>query len=731
MTTAQATVEAAAAKVLIVGNPNSGKSTLFNALSGGSAHVANYPGVTIDRSTARLTVGHRDVELIDVPGTYSLSAQSPEEQIAVDSVFSRNEDVAAVVCVVDATTLTRGLYLALQIIEAGVPTIIALNMMDVVARSGVRIIEEELARRLGAPVVPVVASKRKGLEDLRTQLERTLVLAEHPRPATVPYGPAIETDIESIMPEVHKWVGDHAEAEVRGRALWCLLSLGDDELQGIPAELRSRVGARIALAEEQGRDLDHEIIGARYAFLDELVRACTEEPEEEAPNWSERIDAVLTHPVYGLLIFAIVMALIFEALFSWAEPLIGGIETLIATMQGWVTAALGPGPLQDLMVHGVIAGVGNVLVFVPQILMLFLFIAFLEDSGYLARVAFVIDRVMSGVGLHGRAFVPLLSGFACAIPAVMATRTIESRRDRLITMLALPLMSCSARLPVYLLVIATVFVGTTKVFGVFNAGAVALFVMYVLSVVFTLGAAAVLRRTVLRGPRPVFVLELPAYRWPIALNMWLSAWRRLKSFLIDAGTIILALTIVLWALLSYPQNAQVSERHAQERETASEMLAGEELDQALASIDAAEAAAQLRESFAGKTGQLIEPAIRPLGFDWRLGVGIIGAFAAREVFVSTLGIVFGIGETDEESTPLRQALQDAKHGDGTPLMTPLTGASLMVFFLLACQCMSTIAVVRRESGSWKWPLLMFAYMSTLAYLASFAVYQGGRLLGFM
>jgi ferrous iron transport protein B len=394
-----------------------------------------------------------------------------------------------------------------------------------------------------------------------------------------------------------------------------------------------------------------------------------------------------------------------------------------------VRAALPEGPLAGLLADGVVAGVGNVVVFVPQIALLFLFIGVLEDSGYLARVAFVIDRVMASVGLHGKAFVPLLSGFACAIPAVMSTRTIESRRDRLVTMLALPLMSCSARLPVYVLVIATVFAGRERLLGVVSPGAAVLFAMYALSVVATLGAAAVLRRTALRGPRPVLVMELPPYRWPLARNLLLNTWQRVRSFLVDAGTIILALTIVLWALLSFPRSEEVAARHEAERTAAARSLEGEALAARLTEIDAREAGEQLEASVAGRVGKAIEPALEPLGFDWRIGIGILGAFAAREVFVSTLGIVFGIGEVDEESEPLREALREARRPDGSPLMTPLSGVALMVFFVLAAQCMSTLAVVRRESGSWKWPLFMLAYMSLLAYLAALLVYQGGLALG--
>jgi len=380
-------------------------------------------------------------------------------------------------------------------------------------------------------------------------------------------------------------------------------------------------------------------------------------------------------------------------------------------------------------VDGVIAGVGNVVVFVPQIALLFLFIGVLEDLGYLARAAFVIDRVMRAVGLHGRAFVPMLSGFSCAVPAVMATRTLESRTDRLLTMMVLPLTSCSARLPVYILVTATVFAPGTRV-GWLSAGAVALFAMYALSVVAALVAAAVLRRTVLKGPVPTLVLELPPYRLPSLAVLLRGVLQRVKVFLVDAGTVILALTIILWALLSYPKDPAVTaEADASRTAVEAQALSGDEREARLADIGSRENGAQLRYSVAGRLGHLIEPAIAPLGFDWRIGVGILGAFAAREVFVGTLGVVFDIGDADETNEPLRETLRAATWPDGAALFTPLAGVSLMVFFVLACQCMSTVAVVKRESGGWRWPLFMVAYMTLLAYGASLFVYQTGRLLG--
>ncbi|MGB8222637.1 MAG: ferrous iron transport protein B [Polyangiales bacterium] len=713
-------------QVLVTGNPNCGKSTLFNALSGGSAHVGNYPGVTVERTSAQVRIGARDIELVDLPGMYSLTASSPEEQLAVNALIEGN--TRAVICVVDATTLHRGLYLALQLVESGVSVVVALNMMDSAEQSGLQIDTERLAELLGAPVVPVVATKRRGLDMLRAALDEALERASGaPKPEIV-YASALEADVATLIPVVQRWRPQSNSNQLRVFALWCLLSLGDDGLRDVPQAVRQAVRDIHKAAGAQGRNLDLEIIAPRYAWIDNAVSQTCSAHDLES-SWSERIDRVLTHPVAGLLVFSTVMLGIFEALFAGAEPLIAGIEQFTGFVQEQAAALLPSGVLRDLFVDGIIAGVGNVIVFAPQILMLFLFIGFLEDSGYLARVAFVIDRVMKGVGLHGKAFVPLLSGFACAVPAVMATRTIERRRDRLVTMLALPLMSCSARLPIYILVVGTVFAGRSL--GWLSAGAVALFAMYTLSVLATLTAAAVIRRTVLPGPAPTFVLEMPPYRWPSAPILWINAWRRLRVFLVDAGTIILAMTILLWALLSFPKSTDVAERYAVERARVEQQdLSSTQRTDALRSLDAREAGEQLANSFAGRFGHAIEPALRPIGFDWQIGVGIVGAFAAREVFISTLGVVFGIGEADEETKPLRQALRDARHADGAPVMTPLSGVSLMVFFLLACQCMSTIAVVKRESGSWKWPLFLFTYMTVLAYAASFVVYQGGQFLGF-
>jgi len=714
--------------VYLVGNPNAGKTTLFNRLAGTRARTGNYPGVTVERRASKWSIGKRDVELVDLPGTYSLSASSPEEQIAVNALL--RDRPAVVVVVLDTTSLQRGLYLALQVCESGLPTVVALNMMDEARAAGLSVDYARLGALLGATVVPLVASKDEGIDALTEAIVASL---DGRAPNTAPrvaLDDATEADVAAVAVVAADTLDVDAN-KARAWAAWALLSVEDrDELGDVPASLRDAARARQLAARAAGRDLDLALVGARYAFLDRAVDAAVSQAPVLARSRTDRLDAVLVHPVLGLLVFATVMYLVFEGLFRGSEPAMQLIEGGVSATQELVLNMLGPGPLRDLLVDGVIAGVGNVVVFVPQIGLLFFLLGLLEDSGYLARVAFVIDRLMKVVGLHGKTFVPLLSGFACAIPAVMATRTISSRKDRLVTMLALPFMSCSARLPIYALVIATVFAGERPIAGVFSVGAVVLFSMYVLSVVATLGVAAVLRRTVLRGPRPTFVLELPPYRLPLMRNLLRSTWDRVRAFLVDAGTIILAMTIVLWAVLSFPKSATVEAEHERERTAAHAQLRDAALESRLAAIDDDEAATQLEHSAAGRLGKLVEPAIAPLGMDWRIGIGVIGSFAAREVFVSTLGIVFGIGASaDEKSSSLRERLRDARRGDGSRLMTPLSGVALMVFFVLACQCMSTLAVVRRESGSWKWPLLMLTYMSVLAYVVTLGVYQVGSALG--
>lgn len=691
--------------VVVVGNPNVGKTTLFNRLTGQNARVGNYPGVTVERRSGTLT-GER-VEMVDVPGAYSLAARSGEEQIALASVLGLGEERAPdlVVVVIDAGQLVRNLYLVLQLAELGLPLVLALNMIDETAENPPD--PRAVGEVFGVPCVATNARAGSGLDELHRAIVHALERPPVPR-IEVRYPPELRSAIDRVAETLPKeWRGS-VERD-RALALWALTSIADDdELEGIPDSLR-----KLCLELQTGHDIDLDVIGARYAFLDARTPDLYERHVLHPPKkkTSERIDKVLLHPFFGFVIFVSLMLVVFQALFSWADPLISGIEAMFGWTEDLVKATFAPSIVRDLVTEGVLGGVGNVLVFLPQILLLFLFIGILEDSGYMSRVAYLMDRVMRLLGLHGRAFVPMLSGFACAVPAIMATRTMERRRDRLLTMLVIPLMTCSARLPVYTLLIAALFPPSTF-FGFLPVQGLLMVAMYLFSVLIALIAAAVLGRTVVRGKSVPLILELPPYRLPDLFIVLRMMRDRAGMFLREAGSVILVCTIVLWALLSFPRSPEPSIDAGGKPESAEVVRAH-----------------ALERSYAGRMGKALEPVFAPLGFDWKIDVGIIGAFAAREVFVSTLGIVYAAGDSDEDTSSLRDRIRGETR-NGRPAYTPLTGLSLMVFFALAGQCMSTLAVIWRESRSWRWAVFTFAYMTALAYAASFLVYQVGRLLGF-
>ncbi|NOT31772.1 MAG: ferrous iron transport protein B, partial [Planctomycetes bacterium] len=545
-------------RVAIAGNPNTGKTTLFNQLTGARGKVGNYPGVTVERHVAPLELeGHGEVLLMDVPGTYSLSARSREEQLAIQAVAGLHplERPDLVVCVVDATQLVRNLYLVLQLIELRLPVVVALNVIDRLEATGQTLDARALEEQLGVPCVPVVASKGQGLAELKRAIARGLADPARCRPGWrwVPDDPHLLSDIRAVEKELPpEWSGGDPD-RARALALWALLSLDEsDELFAIPPDLRAVVERKRKLAEASKRQLDEEIIRGRYDWLDARAKSFLRESAVRTSP-TDRIDRVLLHPALGFAIFLALMTVVFQALFAGADPVIGWIEGFFAWLGGAVGSALPAGLFADLVANGLVAGVGSVLVFLPQILLLFLFIGILEDTGYMARVAFLMDRVMKALGLHGRAFVPMLSGYACAVPAILATRTMERQRDRLLTMLVVPLMTCSARLPVYgLLIAAMVPVGSSSPFsqGLMLAG------MYLFSTLIALVAAAVLGRTVLKGPRVPFLLEMPPYRmphWPSVVRMM---WEKSSVFVKEAGTVILACTIAMWGLLSFPRHVE-------------------------------------------------------------------------------------------------------------------------------------------------------------------------------
>ncbi|NLE85544.1 MAG: ferrous iron transport protein B [Myxococcales bacterium] len=724
--------------IALVGNPNVGKTSLFNHLSGQSARVGNYPGITVERRTGvvhlpSVTPGGspEQRQLVDVPGTYSLSARSQEERIAIDEVLGLNgaPPPALTVVVIDAGQLLRNLYLVVQLLELRVPCVLALNMVDEAPHAPPH--PEALTRILGVPCVLTNGRTGEGIDELRAAIARACAQPPQPR-VHVTYPPELIRAADRVADALpSSWRGS-VERD-RALALWALSSLDeDDELEGIPDELR----ARVLDIHATGLDADLATVTARYAYLDghqsDFFRPTTAEQGGPA-RVSEKVDRVLLHPVYGFAAFLGIMLLLFQSLFTWSDPAIGWIEDGVAALQEVAGSVLPEGLLRDLLTEGVLGGVGNVIVFLPQILLLFFFIGLLEDSGYMARVAYLMDRIMRSLGLHGRAFVPMLSGFACAVPAILATRTMERQRDRLLTMMVVPLMACSARLPVYTLVIAALF-PPESLFGVPLQGLL-MVAMYLFSVVIALLATAVLGRTVIRGRRVPLILELPPYRLPRLASTVRMMTERAGQFLREAGTVILVCTIALWGLLTFPREDVAPEGEA----VVATAVVTENAETSLGSdalVTAAEAAprdrdSRLAQSYGGQLGKALEPVVAPLGFDWKIATGIIGAFAAREVFISTLALVYGMGDVDDEALPLRERMREERRADGSHTYTPLVGLSLMVFFALACQCMSTLAVVRRETRSWRWPAFMFAYMTALAYAASFIVYQGGRLLGFV
>lgn len=627
------TDSAAPSTIALIGNPNAGKTTLFNALTGANQKVGNYSGVTVELESGAFFTPHgKKLRVLDLPGCYSLRASSRDEKIAVDALNGELPGYSKpdlVVCVVDASNLERHLQLALQVIEQQIPTVIALNMVDMAEKSGLRLDPAKLSEELGVPVVPLQASAGKGIIELKQALRFPFPAAPHPA-----------------------WLHGAADPE-----------------------------------------------NARRDFIRNLCDLAARRPDAHQLTLSDKLDAVLLHPVWGWAVFLTTMFAVFWAIFSFAEIPMGWIESGQGAIAGWVEHMIPAGDLRSLLVDGVIGGVGGVVVFLPQIVLLFFFIGLLESSGYMARAAFLMDGVMARAGLSGKAFLPLFSSYACAIPGVMATRTIDSAKERLVTMFVAPWMSCSARLPVYFLIVPLLLhenEGSWKqaliLFGIYSLGTLTAFVV-----------ARLLRKKL--GPDSSanhFLLELPPYRSPQWRYIFRHVFERGWAFVAKAGTIILGLSILLWALGTYPKSADES-------------------------VD------PLSHSAMGRIGAVIEPVVKPLGFDGRIGTAILTSFAAREVFNSSLAVIFRVEESeDEEETrnKTRDRISAATWPDGAPLFTPLSLVSILVFFIYALQCLPTSAVVARESGSWKWALGQFAFMTGFAYAASLLVYQGGKLLGF-
>ncbi|MBW1946930.1 MAG: ferrous iron transport protein B [Deltaproteobacteria bacterium] len=703
--------------VVLAGNPNSGKTTIFNNLTGARQHVGNYPGVTVECKQGYHCHNGVEMKIVDLPGTYSLTAYSEDEVVARNFLIEEKPHV--VVHIVDSSNLERNLYLSVQLMELGVPRVLAFNMRDMAKSRGYVFDLEKLSSFFGAPIVETVGHRQRGMKELLDAIVSVGTGKRPLSPSPISYGKSIDEELEKIRAVVEK------QGILNGKydAGWIALKLLEDDRNvwekiNYPG-LKDRV-AQSALRIEKllGESPEIAIASARYGFISGACQEAVQSTVEARHTTSDKIDAVLTNRVLGLPIFLGLMYLLFQLTFTLGEPPMGWIETFFgwlgAVVQGWWPEG-SESVLKSLLIDGVIGGVGGVIVFLPNILLLFLAIAILEDSGYMARAAFIMDRVMHKIGLHGKSFIPMLLGFGCSIPAIMATRTLENRRDRLVTMLVTPLMSCGARLPIYALIIPAFF--PQKWHGHM------LWIIYMIGIALAVVSAKLLRDTIFKGESVPLVMELPPYRIPTLKGVFIHMWERGWLYLRKAGTIILGISILLWAMTTFPGLPEKDKaRFEADRKKAEEIfLYQEQKVELMAAIDNQEAEAALRYSITGHIGSALEPLLRPMGFDWKIGTALIGAFAAKEVFVAQMGIVYSVGEADEESEPLRAKLRKD--------YTALVAFCIMLFCLVSSPCMATIAVTKRESNSWKWAMFQLAGLTALAYALTVMVFQVGRLLG--
>jgi ferrous iron transport protein B len=684
----------------LVGNPNCGKTTVFNALTGLRQKVGNYPGVTVEKKIGKIRLDSGPtISLIDLPGLYSLTPRSPDEAIARDVLLGHQSDVArpdGIIHVLDASNLERNLYLTSQVLEIGLPTVIVLTMTDIAQRMGHQIDEDGLIEELGVPVVRVIADENVGLDDLRNAISKLSSTAP-PRKREWTMPDAVREEVDELAGLLQKEAGtspDQSELEAIG--LLMEERTRPEAHNRWPTGIREHVKQDRARFEKEGIDISTVIIEARYGWVRDVCARVVKKPSKKMVTLTDHLDRVLTHRIWGYVIFFGVMAFVFQTIFTWANTPMTWIGNGFTWLSTYISTHMPHGDLEDLIVNGVINGVGTTLTFLPQILLLFFFIALLEDTGYMARAAFLMDKVMSKVGLHGKSFIPLLSSFACAIPGIMATRTIDDRKSRFVTILVAPLMSCSARIPVYTLMIAA-FIPNKHVLGIFTLPGLTMMAMYFLGMVAAYCMAWLFKKTILRGASPAFFLEMPPYHKPSPRTVLLAMLERAYLFVRRAGTVILSVSIVLWFLTSYPK-APVGTPPAQ----------------------------QLNYSMAGRMGHAIEPAIKPLGFDWRIGVSLVSSFVAREVFVSSMGTIYGVGDRSSDPQEVTATLAQKLRND--PGFSPLLAICIMVYYVLAMQCLSTIAVVKRETNGWGWPMFMIGYMTALAWIVTFAVFHIGTAL---
>jgi ferrous iron transport protein B len=696
-------------RVALVGNPNTGKSTLFNVLTGLNQKIGNFPGVTVDKKVGytKLPDG-RIAEIVDLPGTYSLYPKSQDESIVFSVLADRANALSPdlVIVILDASNLKRNLLLYSQVADLKIPVIIALNMMDLAKKSGIDIDINLFAKTLGVIVVPIAARKQEGIEDLKTAVSYANKIALQQD----------RIDVRSIAPQLIESISKELNIDNPYFALQ--LAHQYETLKFLTPEQ----SARIEELEKEHSFHSQKAQGsetiARYSAINELLYDTVKVPDTaQDETLSNKIDKVLTHKVFGFIIFFAILMFMFQAIFSWAAYPMELIDTAFVWLQNTLHKTLPDGPLVNLLADGIVAGLSGVMVFIPQIAILFAFISILEDTGYMSRVTFMMDKLMRKVGLNGKSVVPLIGGFACAVPSIMSTRTIENWKDRMITIMVTPLVTCSARLPVYTLLIALV-VPNKNIWWVFNLQGLALTGMYVFSLVSAVIVAWVFKLILKSRERGYFIMELPVYRMPRWSNVAYSMYERSKSFVVQAGKVIIAVSIILWVMASYGPGDRFEKIDAKYKQPQyTQNINADQLSRDIATE-------KLENSYAGQLGHFIEPAIRPLGFDWKIGIALITSFAAREVFVGTMATIYSVNGSADNIQSVQQKMHQAKNTQtGQPVFTFAVAFSLMMFYAFAMQCASTVAVVYRETKSWRWPAIQFAYMTVLAYVVSFVVYQ--------
>ncbi len=696
-------------RVALVGNPNTGKSTLFNTLTGLNQKIGNFPGVTVDKKTGfcQLADG-RTAEIIDLPGTYSLYPKSQDEAIVFSILADKANPLSPdlVVVILDATNLKRNLLLYTQVADLKIPVIIALNMMDLAKKSGISINIDLFAKKLGVPVVPISARKTEGIDKLKAAINfaNEIALQEE------------SIEVEAIAPQL---IGQLSKEFKLDNPYYALqLAHQHETIKFISPTESERIEELEQEFSFHSQKAQASETIARYNFINDLLYDTVKIPETaQDETLSNKIDKILTHKVFGFIIFFGVLLFMFQSIFSWSAYPMELIGDLFVWIQSSLHHILPAGPLTGLLVDGVIGGLSGVMVFIPQIAILFAFISILEDTGYMSRVTFMMDKLMRKVGLNGKSVVPLIGGFACAVPSIMSTRTIENWKDRMITIMVTPLVTCSARLPIYTLLIALV-VPNRNVWWLFNMQGLALTGMYVFSLISAIVVAFVFKLILKGRERGYFIMELPVYRMPRWNNVAYSMYERSKAFVLQAGKVIIAISVILWVLASYGPGdrfGKIEQKYKQPQYT--QHLTPAEIDKAIKSE-------KLENSYAGTLGHVIEPVIKPLGFDWKIGIALITSFAAREVFVGTMATIYSVEGSAEKMESVQQKMKTATNPEtGKPVFSLAVAFSLMMFYAFAMQCASTVAVVYRETKNWKWPAIQFAYMTVLAYAASLLAYN--------